>query len=358
MRVHFDDQIVMHQPRGGMSRYFVELVDAFRHDPELGVTADVDWRASRNVHAVEAGLGRPASRTRRRLNRVTRRLPSLPRRWPDIDHPTYYYPARLPARGGPPMVVTVVDMIPELLPDFYSAGNPHLAKESYVRQADAIVCISESTRRDMLQVYGPLEAVVEVVHLAVSAHFRPGVLSAKALPDEYILFVGNRANYKDFTVATEAFAGLRAEHPGLSLVAVGGKFSGTELEDLRRLSIEDAVQRVAATDAELPAIFGGARAFVFPSRYEGFGLPTLEAMACGTAVVLADSSSHPEVGGDAALYFPPGDASALGTQIHRLLGDDDLRQSLISRGLERARTFTWHRTATQTRDVYARVARP
>ena len=82
---------------------------------------------------------------------------------------------------------------------------------------------------------------------------------------------------------------------------------------------------MAATDAELPAIFGGARAFVFPSRYEGFGLPTLEAMACGTPVVLADSSSHPEVGGDAALYFPPGDASALGAQLLRLLGDEDLR---------------------------------
>ena len=131
---------------------------------------------------------------------------AAPRR-PDIDHPTYYYPDRLPARGGPPMVVTVVDMIPELLPDFFSAGNPHLAKETYVRQAAAIVCISESTRRDLLQIYGPLDAVVEVVHLAVSSHFRPGADRPRPLPDEYILFVGNRANYKDFTVAAEAFAG-------------------------------------------------------------------------------------------------------------------------------------------------------
>ena len=256
------------------------------------------------------------------------------------------------------MVVTVVDMIPELSPEFWPRGNPHLAKEVYARQADAILCISESTRRDMLEIYGPLDAPVEVVPLAVSGEFRPGMPLAQPLPDEYLLFVGNRANYKDFTVAADAFAALRSDYPGLSLVAVGGgQFGRDELANLARLSIEGAVQRIEATDAELPALFGHARAFVFPSRYEGFGLPTLEAMASGTAVVLANSSSHPEVGGDAALYFPPGDASALGAQLLRLLGDSNLRETLIARGLERATRFSWRQTATGTRDVYARVAR-
>ena len=96
IRVRFDDQIVMHQPRGGVSRYFVELVRELRDDPELGVAVDVDWRASRNEHAVAAGLGRPASRSRRRLNRLARRLPRVRRRI-DLVHPTWYYPDRLPA---------------------------------------------------------------------------------------------------------------------------------------------------------------------------------------------------------------------------------------------------------------------
>jgi glycosyltransferase involved in cell wall biosynthesis len=359
IRVRFDDQIVMHQPRGGVSRYFVELVREFRDDPGLGVSVDVDWRSSRNAHAVGAGLGRPASRRGRLLNQLARPLRSFRSRPPDIYHPTWYYPAFLPAKPGPPMVVTVVDMIPELLPELWPKGNPHLAKHDFVRHASAIVCISESTRQDLLRIYGPLDAVVEVVPLAVSGNFRAGGTYARPLPDEYILFLGSRAPYKDFGVAAEAFAGTRAEHPGLGLVVVGGgKFTKAEQANLERLSIAGSVHRVDATDTELPALFGAARAFVFPSRYEGFGLPTLEAMACGTPAVLANSSSHPEAGGDAALYFEPGDASALGAQLLRLLRDADLRARLVARGLERAAGFTWQRTAARTRDVYAKVMRP
>jgi glycosyltransferase involved in cell wall biosynthesis len=359
MRVHFDDQIVMHQPRGGVSRYFVELVRQFKEDPGLGVTVEVDWRSSRNEHAIAAGLGRPASRWKRRRNRLVNRLPSVDWRRTDVYHPTWYYPDRLPSKPGPPMVVTVVDMIPELLPSLFPSGGQHLAKEAYVRRASAIICISESTRRDLLQILGPLDVVVEVVPLAVSGAFGPGQTYAHPLPEAYLLFVGNRGTYKDFGVAAEAFAGIRAEHRELSLVAVGGgRFSGAELADLRRLSIEGSVKQIDATDAELPALFGSARAFIFPSRYEGFGLPTLEAMACGTPVVLADSSSHPEVGGDAALYFAPGDASALSGQLLRLLGDTDLHATLVARGLAQATRFTWRQTAVRTRDVYAKVARP
>ena len=359
MRVHYDDQIMTRQQRGGVSRYFVELVEAYRQDPGLGVSVDLDWRSSRNEHAVAAGLGRQPSRYRRRLRRLARRLPSMPPRHPDIYHPTWYDADRLSPKPGPPMVVTVVDMIPEVFPDLFAGGNPHYAKEDFVRQASAVVCISDNTRRDLLRVYGPLSAVVEVVPLAVGPEFLPGQPLTRSVPDDYLLFVGKRGGYKDFVVALEAFARIRTEHPNLSLIAVGGgKFGQQELAAIQRHAIEDFVLRLEATDEELPALYGASRAFVFPSRYEGFGLPTLEAMACGTPVVLADSSSHPEVGGDAALYFPPGDASVLGLQVLRILGDVELRGSLVERGLERAAAFTWHRTAAQTRDVYARVAEP
>jgi glycosyltransferase involved in cell wall biosynthesis len=323
------------------------------------VTVDLDWSASRNEHAIAAGLGRPTGRWQRRRRRFSNRLQSARRRPPDVYHPTWYYPDRLPTVPGPPMVVTVVDMIPELMPDLFSSGAQHLAKEAFVRQASAVVCISESTRRDLLRLLGPLEAVVEVVPLAVGANFRPGQRSARPLPDDYLLFVGNRGTYKDFAVALESFAGVRAGHPGLSLVAVGGgQFTQAELDAFRRLSIEGSVHRVDASDDELPALFGRSRAFVFPSRYEGFGLPTLEAMASGTPVILADSSSHPEVGGDVALYFPPGDAAALSAQVLRVLGDVELARSLVARGIERAAGFTWRQTAARTRDVYEAVARP
>jgi glycosyltransferase involved in cell wall biosynthesis len=208
----------------------------------------------------------------------------------------------------------------------------------------------------MLRLYGPLAARIEVVHLGVGPEFRPGIRFPRPLPDEFVLFLGNRANYKDFPVAAEAFAMLADAHPGLRLVAAGGgRFVKAEEELLERLRITDRVDRVTATDEELPGLFAAARAFVFPSRYEGFGLPTLEAMASGTAVVLADSSSHPEVGGDAALYFAPGDPAALADRLASILDEPALRERLVQAGLARAATFTWRRTAERTRDVYEAV---
>jgi glycosyltransferase involved in cell wall biosynthesis len=359
MRVHYDDQIVRHQPRGGVSRYFVELVRRFKDDRSLGVAVDLDWRGSGNEHAVAAGLDRRETRWGRQLERLAEHLPSRGSARPDVYHPTWYHPEYLPTEPGPPMVVTVVDMIPELHPEHFGNRAQHLAKEAFVRRAAAITCISESTRRDLMQVYGPLDAVVEVVHLGVNSEFRRGVTTARELPNDYLLFLGNRGAYKDFATALAAFAEVRTAYPELSLVAAGGGgFKTDELAEIRRRGLEGAVHRVDVPDGELPAVFGAARAFLFPSRYEGFGLPTLEAMACGTPVVLADSSSLPEVGGDAALYFPPGDPSALGAQVLRILGDTELAQGMVARGLERAAGFTWQRTAERTRDVYATAMRP
>ena len=254
------------------------------------------------------------------------------------------------------MVVTVYDMTPELFPDLFPKGNPHLRKREYVQRATLVLCISESTRRDLLRVYGSVESPTIVTHLGVSHRFAPRALRPLWCPDKYVLFLGNRGGYKDFRVAIEAFAELAPKHRGTALVAVGGgMFTADEEALISRWGLRGQVVQHAASDEELPGMFGGASAFVFPSRYEGFGLPTLEAMACGTPTVLADSSSHPEVGGDAALYFPPGDGSALAAHLSRLLSDDAFRRDLSERGIAHAGRFTWRRTATATADAY-RVA--
>ena len=356
MRVRYDDQIFILQRRGGVSRYFVELIREFTKGPELSVQPQFGWRWTRNAHALEAGLGRPlrilgGSRvpTLRWANRIinVRQLDA------DVTHHTYYGAGYLSPRSTLPMVVTVYDMTPELFPDLFPKGNPHQRKWEYVKRANIVLCISESTRRDLLRVYGSIEAPTMVTHLGVSHRFAPGALRPIWCPERYVLFLGNRGGYKDFRVAIESFAELAPGQRGTALVAVGGgTFTADEEALISRWGLRDQVIQRDASDEELAGVFGGASAFVFPSRYEGFGLPTLEAMACGTPTVLADSSSHPEVGGDAALYFPPGDSSALAAQLRRLLSDDTFRRDLSEKGLAQAGRFTWRRTAVATAEAY------
>jgi glycosyltransferase involved in cell wall biosynthesis len=356
VRVRFDDQAFTTQRRGGISRYFVELIRAFSQSPELGVQSQLGWRWTRNAHAQEAGLGSPLrvpggsrGHTLRWANRAFNFL--QPRA--DITHHTYYRPGYLPRLSTLPIVVTVYDMTPELFPGLFPEGNPHLRKREYVGRATLVLCISESTRRDLLSIYGSVQAPTIVTHLGVSRCFAPGALRPSWCPDRYVLFLGSRGSYKDFRVAVESFAEMAPRQRATTLLAVGGgTFSPDEEALISRWGLRDRVIQRDAADTELPGVFGGASVFVFPSRYEGFGLPTLEAMACGTPTVLADSSSHPEVGGDAALYFPPGDSGGLAAQLSRLLSDDALRRDLCEKGIARAGRFTWQRTAEATADAY------
>lgn len=360
MRVRYDDQIFSTQRVGGISRYFVELIREFAENPDLGVEVERGWRWTGNVHALEARLGVPLrvpGNSRAPILRFANRVYNARRSAADLTHHTYYGARYLRRSLGPPTIVTVYDMIPELFPDLFPSGNPHQLKEEYVRQAGTVLCISESTRRDLLRIYGSIACPTVVTHLGVGHQFVPEASRPRWCPDAYVLFLGRRNGYKDFHVALESFAEVARRQLGLSLLTVGGgPLTQDEEALISRWGLRERVLQRHASDDELPGVLAGATAFLFPSRYEGFGLPTLEAMACATPTVLANSSSHPEVGGDAALYFPPGDSSALAHQISRLLGDGELHQRLSERGLARASRFTWRRTAAATAEAYRSTA--
>jgi glycosyltransferase involved in cell wall biosynthesis len=356
MRVRYDDQIFTMQRHGGISRYFVELIREFREATDLGVEPRLGWRWTRNAHALEAGLGEPLripGGSRGRVLRWANRATNLPQSASDITHQTFYRASYLTRTAAAPTVVTVYDMTPELFPELFPKENPHRAKREFVERARVVLCISESTRRDLVRLYGKPSAPAIVTHLAVREDFALGAVRPPWCPDSYILFVGARSGYKDFRVGLESFADLAPTARGIVLLAVGGGSLTRDEEALiSRWGLHGRVVQRDVSDAELAGVFGGARAFIFPSRYEGFGLPTLEAMACGTPVVLADSSSNPEVAGEAALYFPPGDSSALAVQLGRLVSDEDLRSELAAKGIARARRFTWRHTAAATADAY------
>ncbi len=355
MQVSIDDQIFVRQRRGGISRYFVELINAFRSHPDFNVTVDLPWRWSRNEHALEHRLSRslPSPLSRMRLLRllnapVQRAAPAA-----DIVHSTYYAAGRQPGRDDTLHVVTVHDMIPELFPELFPAGNPHLSKRSYITQADLVLCVSACTQRDLAAVYGPVRGQIALTPLGVGSSFRPGRRALAGWPSRYVLYVGQRGGYKDFGVLLRAFSRFGDEMSQLHLVAVGGgTWTADEIEALQELGVADRVMRVDAREQDLPAAYEHAAAFVFPSRYEGFGLPTLEAMASGTPTVLSDAPALFEVGGEAAAYFPVGDAAALAEVLSDVILDERRRRCMREQGLAHAGRFSWIRTAARTAAAY------
>jgi glycosyltransferase involved in cell wall biosynthesis len=357
VRVALDEQIFAIQTYGGISRMFAELAQQFI----AGAVPDVellplqapivnryildDPTLAGHLRAREArsawwSLARYLSRTHSMSNA-------------DVVHNTFYLPHGLTPAGGTKRIVTVHDMIPELMPHTRRRLDRITLKRRYVASADHIICVSEATKQDLIKVYGIPKAPISVVHHGVDPRFRPDVERAEFLPEHYVLHVGHRAHYKDADAFFRAFARIANDYPDLQLLCVGGDgFSVDESRRLVDLGIRDRVSQRYLPDTLMASAYAHAEAFVFPSHFEGFGLPALEAMACGTPVVLAAATSLPEVGGDAAEYFEPGSDEDLADVLRRLMADPVRQKDLRRKGLARAAKFSWGRTAERTADAY------
>lgn len=268
-------------------------------------------------------------------------------------HHTYYLPRDLGGFWPVPRITTIHDMIPELMPELFPQGNPHLAKREYVALSSGLVFVSETSRRDLILLYGPLEVPSAVAHLAPGREFHPRP-SLGARDGHYLLFVGSRGGYKEFETLLIALGMVRSE--SLSLIAVGGgAFSDRELARIEELGLVGRVRQESTDDEELAKLYAYADALVVPSRYEGFGLPVVEAMASGCPVVLSDIEIFREVADDVALYFSCGDAEALAALLDRIHRDLGLRSASREAGLVRVKDFNWCRNARTTAELYREV---
>lgn len=264
-----------------------------------------------------------------------------------------------------PTVLTVHDLIFKLFPQHHKRLNYwflNAAMPLFVRRSDAIITISQSTKTDLIQHYGALAEKITVIYEAAAPHFQPAspftvthVRREYHLPDRFLLTVGTIEPRKNLSRLLEALVRLRVDDSDLYLVVVGarGWLYENFFRQIERLGLEDVVHFPGyVLDADLPAIYSAATLLVMASVYEGFGLPVLEAMACGTPVVSSHASSLPEIGGEAARYFAPMNVDDMTAALRRALADEDLRAAMREAGLEQAAKFSWARAARETRAVY------
>ncbi|GHT11753.1 hypothetical protein AGMMS4956_05270 [Bacteroidia bacterium] len=270
----------------------------------------------------------------------------------DIYHPTDSDAHLL--RGLPPdkkMVFTIHDMIPEKQ---IAGTKPWPEKLNFARRADKIIAVSENTKRDIVDIFGIESSKIEVVYHGSSLQLTQVQKPKIPLPQRYLLFVGGRGGYKNFDAFIDATAPIIRKDSDLFVVCAGGKsFSDRELQRLKELDIRDnVISIVGISDDELSYIYANSIAFIFPSLYEGFGIPILEAWACNAPVLLSNASCFPEIAGDAALYFDPNNPSSIAETIDTILTNFSLRKDIIQRGTKRLELFSWDKTVKQTLAIY------
>jgi len=366
MRIAFDHQIFGAQEYGGVSRYAyelsAELARTFGRDvaviAPLYVNRYLD-NAPTNLNVM--GVSVPTLPKTARFYRAANWFLAWPAHryfHPDIVHETYYSSKRL-GPGYAKIVLTVYDMIHEKFGDDFPRGNTtSKCKALAVKRADHVICISQQTRLDLIEQLGVDPAKTSVVHLGFTRTSQAASeqkVDPKGRP--FLLYVGSRGGYKNFDLLAQVYARSTALRNNFDLVCFGGgALLSREKSMLQQLGLsEPRVRHASGDDSILAGLYRSASVFVYPSLYEGFGIPPLEAMNFDCPVVCSDASSIPEVVGDAAERFDPYDPDSMRIAIERVTTDEALRRTLVARGRDRIKQFSWERCAKETLAVYTRV---
>jgi glycosyltransferase involved in cell wall biosynthesis len=363
MNILYDYQIFSLQRYGGISRYFCELIEEFSKQSNVNTLVSLQNSENYYLNNIYNNLNdsflskynyKGKERILPYINKV-KSIYEIKKGKYDIFHPTYYDTYYLKHIGKKPFVLTVYDMIHELYKEQYDSNETIERKKILLEKATKIIAISESTKKDIINLYNIPEEKIEVIYLSSSLQVKKDVISDKLdkLPERYILFVGARSGYKNFDLFLQAIAPLLVKDKNLKLVcAGGGNFTDGENAMLAKLKIEEEVTQITVEDDELGVIYSKAEVFVYPSMYEGFGIPILEAFNCNCPVALSDSSSFPEVAGKAAIYFDPKVESSIRDSVEKVINNKEFQSELREKGKIQAEKFTWKLTAEKTMSLY------
>jgi glycosyltransferase involved in cell wall biosynthesis len=361
MKVFYDGLAYKLHAQGGISRYFTNLINHLPPDftpmvslQDASPRAQLDHPRLKTSIYPGAGwkLGPLSERLRQSYFQMVTQSTQA-----DLLHPTYYWLST--GRGfetyRQPVVLTVHDMIHEIFaPQMDAKGNYARAKRVAAQSADRIICVSENTKKDLLERCTVDEKITSVIPLAseIDASMSYGDEPTPKKP--YFLYVGSRnPNYKNFEILLRAFAQVISVHPEATLCVVGGSFNGDEQTQINQLGLSEAIQLCSGvSDRHLAKLYRCSLAFVYPSLYEGFGIPPLEAMACGTPVVASNIASIPEVVGDGGILFNPQSVDELTDILLTLYQSPAERERWIAQGQQRNQQFSWQKMASQTLAVY------
>jgi glycosyltransferase involved in cell wall biosynthesis len=274
----------------------------------------------------------------------------------DILHPTYYsLLTGLPIdKIRIPIVVTVWDMIHELYPQYYDpTGAKSAIKKNVISAASLILCISENTKNDLMSFYSIPESKIKVILLAPGIQKQNFEASSERSNPRFFLYVGGRKYHKNFEGLLKAFAKVSTIEDEVALLVVGRPFHGNELQQIGTLRIMNRIHHLGEIgDNQLAELYRQSLALVYPSFYEGFGIPPLEAMTCGTVALVSNRSCLPEIAGQGALFFDPDIPDDLEDKMLAIIRSSTLRDNYIAKGNEWVKRYSWDKTSEQVFSAY------
>ena len=365
MKILYDHQTFTLQKFGGISRYFYELVNELDKvsniEPEISLLLSnnhfiSDYKFTNHFNLFSNSNLKGKFRVFNYLNKMNT-ISKLKKQNFDIFHPTYYDPYFLKYLEKKPFVLTVYDMIHEKFQDTVNdAKEISLKKKLLIEKASKIITISQNTKNDLIKILGTDEKKINVVYLGNSINPNKTNNVKFKTPKKYLLFIGSRNGYKNFDKFIRSINEILKNDKELNIVCVGGgRFNKETVKYLQYLELSNQVMQYNSDDKNLNYFYKNALAFVFPSHYEGFGIPVLESFTCGCPVICSNTSSLPEIAEDGAYFFDPTSEMSIRDSVQKVIVNSNLRKDLINKGLMQVKKFSWEKTAAQTNEIYKSI---